>query len=255
MPDELNIDRSEQLLSYLQRTARLAAGEAPGFESLPGGVSNRTVRVRFKDGRGWVLKQALAKLHVREDWFSDPARVQREALGLRWLQSLAPAGTVPAFLWEDPDQHLLAMEAVPEPHVNWKERLLMGEVETAQVEQFGRWIGLVHRQSLERAPELAAAFSDRTFFQTLRLDPYYRAAGARHAGARVFLERLIRDTLATRVCVVHGDYSPKNILIRAGRLVVLDHEVIHFGDPAFDLGFAMTHLLSKANHLPAQRRR
>jgi 5-methylthioribose kinase len=35
--------------------------------------------------------------------------------------------------------------------------------------------------------------------------------------------------------------------------VLLDHEVIHFGDPAFDLGFSLTHLLSKANHLPEKR--
>jgi thiamine kinase-like enzyme len=47
---------------------------------------------------------------------------------------------------------------------------------------------------------------------------------------------------------VHGDYSPKNILLHDGRLVLLDHEVIHWGDPAFDLGFALTHLLSKAHY-------
>jgi aminoglycoside phosphotransferase (APT) family kinase protein len=34
---------------------------------------------------------------------------------------------------------------------------------------------------------------------------------------------------------------------------LLDHEVIHFGDPAFDLGFSLAHFLSKANHV--QRRR
>ena len=37
--------------------------------------------------------------------------------------------------------------------------------------------------------------------------------------------------------------------------MLLDHEVIHWGDPAFDVGFALTHLLSKANHLPGQRGR
>lgn len=53
--------------------------------------------------------------------------------------------------------------------------------------------------------------------------------------------------------LVHGDYSPKNILIHRGALVLLDHEVIHFGDPAFDLGFSLTHLLSKAHHLADRR--
>src|SRR5690606_31921066 len=52
---------------------------------------------------------------------------------------------------------------------------------------------------------------------------------------------------------VHGDYSPKNVLVHGGRLVLLDHEVIHFGDPTFDLGFSLTHFLSKAHHLPPRR--
>jgi aminoglycoside phosphotransferase (APT) family kinase protein len=254
MPDELDIEQSDQLLSYLQRTGRLSPGVAADFESLSGGVSNRTVLVRLADGRRWVLKQALARLRVTEEWFSDPARVGREALGLRWLQALAPAGTVPAFLWEDPERHLLAMAAVPEPHENWKARLLLGDLQLTHVEEFARWLGWVHRRSQERRDELSALFADRSFFQSLRLDPYYRVAAARNAGVAAFLETLICDTHATRLCLVHGDYSPKNVLLHGGKLVVLDHEVIHFGDPAFDLGFALTHLLSKANHLPAHRR-
>jgi len=52
---------------------------------------------------------------------------------------------------------------------------------------------------------------------------------------------------------VHGDFSPKNVLVHDGRLVLLDHEVAHFGDPAFDVGFSSAHLLSKANHLRSLR--
>ena len=61
------------------------------------------------------------------------------------------------------------------------------------------------------------------------------------------------ETRAHCVTLVHGDYSPKNVLVRDGRLVLLDHEVIHFGDPTFDLGFSLAHFLSKARHLPAHR--
>jgi aminoglycoside phosphotransferase (APT) family kinase protein len=67
------------------------------------------------------------------------------------------------------------------------------------------------------------------------------------------LNQLIGDTLARRVTLVHGDFSPKNILVRDGKLILLDHEVIHWGDPAFDVGFGLTHFLSKAHHLRDHR--
>jgi 5-methylthioribose kinase len=189
---------------------------------------------------------------VAADWFSDPARAHREALGLVWLSQLAPEGCIPALIFEDPRHHLLAMQAVPKPHENWKSRLLAGRIEKQAVAQFGELLGTIHRRGREQAG-LAATFDDRTFFETLRVEPYYRFTAARHPGAEKFFAGLIQETLECRLTVVHGDYSPKNILVREERLVLLDHEVIHFGDPAFDLGFSLAHLLSKANHLPSHR--
>jgi hypothetical protein len=43
------------------------------------------------------------------------------------------------------------------------------------------------------------------------------------------------------------------VLVHKGKLILLDHEVIHFGDGAFDLGFSLTHFLSKAHHLRNHR--
>jgi aminoglycoside phosphotransferase (APT) family kinase protein len=45
---------------------------------------------------------------------------------------------------------------------------------------------------------------------------------------------------------VHGDFSPKNLLVWEGRVMLIDCEVGHYGDPAFDLGFFVTHLVLKA---------
>jgi len=250
---DLDIEQHPALRRYLRETGRLAPGEAPRCTTLAGGVSNRTVLVEHANGAAWVIKQALARLRVKDEWLADPRRVHREALGLRWLARLAPPGHLPAFVFEDEARHLLAMEAVPQPHMNWKTLLLAGGLELARVRAFGTLLGTIHRRGHELEAETRPVFEDRSFFQTLRLDPYYRSAAARQPAAAPFYDRLVADTLAVRLTVVHGDYSPKNVLLRAGRLILLDHEVIHFGDPAFDLGFALTHLLSKAHHLAGQR--
>jgi hypothetical protein len=143
---------------------------------------------------------------------------------------------------------------VPQPHENWKAMLLRGRVFPRHVRQFGALLGTVHRRASERPDELAPLFDDRSFFESLRVEPYYAYAATQVPAAAPFLHDLIDERRATRQTLVHGDYSPKNVLVpRGGRIVLLDHEVIHWGDPAFDLGFALTHLLSKAHHLPAYR--
>ncbi len=249
----IDIEKLDELLAYLRQQKHLRLDETPAMTTLTGGVSNRTVLVRRPTGETWVLKQALEKLRVAMEWHASPERVHREALAMRWLARLAPAGATVRLVFEDHENHVIAMEAVHEPHENWKSMLLAGRLEREHVRQFGTLLGTIHRRGHAAGPDLATAFEDRSFFESLRLEPYYRTAAERNPEAADFLDRLMTETRATRLTFVHGDYSPKNILVHDGHLFLLDYEVAHLGDPAFDLGFAFAHLLSKAHHLPARR--
>jgi 5-methylthioribose kinase len=249
----VDIEDTDQLLNYLQITQRIGSNEIPVVRQLKGGVSNKTVWLQRPDGSAWVLKQALPKLRVKSDWFSDPARIRIEAEALRFLPNIVPPGTITPLIFEDPGQNILAMEAVREPHQNWKEKLLSGEIDLALVREFARLLGLMHQRSHLRSDLLNTNFSDRTFFQALRLEPYYEYSATVMPTARPFLAALVADTLSRRETFVHGDFSPKNILIYQHQPILLDHEVAHYGDPAFDLGFSLTHFLSKAHHLPNHR--
>lgn len=247
----INIEDHDRLLRYLRDCQRIARDEAPICRTLAGGVSNRTVWVERSGQADWVIKQALNKLRVQVDWFSAPERIQREAAGLRSFANVIP-GHVPEFVFEDTENHILAMTAVPQPHDNWKALLLAGHIETAHARSFGRLLAKIHNAA-EQIPALADQFAERRFFEELRLEPYYGYAAARAPQAAAFLNRLIRDTRARRFALVHGDYSPKNALLHQRKLIILDYEVLHFGDPAFDIGFSLTHFLSKAHRLSAHR--
>ncbi|MBM4000306.1 MAG: hypothetical protein FJ297_12355 [Planctomycetes bacterium] len=252
MREPLDIENVDSLREYVASRPDGARGIA-AFRVLPGGVSSRTVWVALSDGDKWVLKQALPKLRVAMDWYSDPRRVHREALGLRCLETILPRGSVPGFVFEDHERHLLAMRAVPEPHENWKSMLLAGRIDADHARQFAEMLGRIHAGAAERRAELEPLFADRSYFESLRIEPYYACVAAREPGATRFLSELVSETRASRLTLVHGDYSPKNILVHEGRLVLLDHEVMHWGDPAFDVGFALTHLLSKAHHRCSDR--
>src|SRR5215212_6298702 len=110
MAAELDIERPGELVAYLRAGGRIAVDEEPRVEVLAGGVSNRTVLVERASGEAWVVKQALAKLRVAVDWFSDPRRIEREALGLKYLGEIAPPGFITLLIFEDPAHHLLAMQ-------------------------------------------------------------------------------------------------------------------------------------------------
>jgi tRNA A-37 threonylcarbamoyl transferase component Bud32 len=250
---ELDIEDFQALENYLRGHGYAGRRETIACERLTGGVSNKTVKVTLQSGTAWVLKQALQKLRVSGDWFSDPRRIQVETNGLRWLNRIAPCGATPAFLWEDRENYLMAMELIPHGHENWKSLLLAGKINTTHFEQFGALLGTIHRRSAEIAEQVYPVFESTVYFETLRLGPYYVYTAEKIAAAAGFLNTLVEETGANRLSLVHGDFSPKNTLVYQGRLIILDYEVIHFGDPAFDLGFALTHFLSKAHHLPEHR--
>ena len=136
---------------------------------------------------------------------------------------------------------------------NWKTVLLAGTLDMDLVRQFGHLLGTIHRRASERRTEIAGVFGDRSVFESLRIEPYYGYTATQVPESARFMTQLIMTVRARGLTLVHGDYSPKNILVYDGRLVLLDHEVIHFGDPAFDLGFSLAHFLSKAHHMRTRR--
>jgi 5-methylthioribose kinase len=249
---ELDIEDFSALRQYLTERKYVQRGEQVEMQKLTGGISNRTIKVSWGNGESWILKQALPKLRVSVDWFSDPQRIDVECRALRWMNRSTPPGTAPSFVFEDMEHYLMGMEAIPDDHQNWKSVLLAGSVNLEHFRQFGRLLGTIHRRSSE-SPSDCQTFADTTYFENLRLEPYYLYTAQQVGAAEGFLRGLVEETRRRKDCLVHGDFSPKNVLLYRDRLILLDYEVFHFGEPAFDVGFAMAHFLSKAHHVSNRR--
>jgi aminoglycoside phosphotransferase (APT) family kinase protein len=250
----LDIEAPEQLQTYLVEAGLIAAREPVVITRLAGGVSSRTMLIERRGGERWVIKQALPALRVHVEWLSSPERSAREAEGARALASILPAGSIPRVVYEDRQHHLFVMTAADATAENWKSLLLDGRIEIEHFRRTGDLLARVHRESAARCAGFAARFSDTSYFESLRLEPYYEYSAREAPEAVEFLVALCQRTRSRKLSLVHGDFSPKNLLVDADRMVLLDHEVIHFGDPAFDLGFVFAHFLSKAHHLPAHRK-
>ncbi len=216
--------------------------------ALGGGVSN-TVLLAEADGRRLVLKQALPKLRVAEEWLADRDRIQREWRALEALAPHLPTGAVPEVLFTDPENFLFAMEAAPSGAVTWKSLLLAGDADPRLGERVANMLAGIYQASW-KSPIWERDFGDQHAFEQLRLDPYYEFTATRHPDLAAHFKARAGDARTRRLAAVHGDWSPKNFLVAGTRMMAIDFEVIHFGDPSFDAAFLLNHLVLKLLHRP-----
>lgn len=215
---------------------------------LGGGVSNHVVLVEAPGSR-FVLKQSLERLRVQEDWFCDRGRIFREVEALRVLSGILPAGSVPAVLFEDREQYAFAMQTAPADSITWKTELMNGDVVLSRAEAIARIHGALVTRSWA-SDAYRGVFGDQTAFDELRLDPYYRFTAKRHPDLASLFEEAIERCRTSAMSLVHGDWSPKNLLVSNAGVMAIDFEVIHFGDPSFDTAFLLNHLLLKSFYQP-----
>lgn len=242
---------SLQLIEALQGAGLVGTPSDASFEALPGGVSSDIWKVSTPT-RIFCVKRALPKLKVAADWQAPVDRNRFEVAWYRIAHRIVP-DAVPGILYHDESQMLCAMEYLdPQQHRLWKTELRDGRAEVADAMAVGVCLGKIHAGTAN-SPEVAAQFPPNDIFHAIRLEPYLEATAAVHADLRDALFGLSQRTGALRIAMIHGDVSPKNILLGPKGPVFLDAECACMGDPAFDLAFCLNHLLLKSIWNPAAR--
>jgi hypothetical protein len=227
--------------------------DTPPFTALAGGVSSDIYPV--------CVKRALPQLKVSALWEAPVERNRWEVAWMRTAAAIVPQ-FVPRVLADDAESRAFAMEFLaPEGHPVWKAQLRDGMIDVSTAAEVARRIVAVHRATAGDA-EVARRFATDAIFHSIRLEPYLLATARRHADCAGALERLAEVTAANKRALVHGDVSPKNILVRSpsplgeGRgegPILLDAECAWYGDPAFDLAFCLNHMLLKCLWRPQWR--
>jgi aminoglycoside phosphotransferase (APT) family kinase protein len=241
----------DDVIAALVRMGLLAADEHPALEPLTGGVSSDIWRVDLRSGPA-CIKRALPKLRVSAEW---RAPVERNRYELEWMRCAAAIvpDAVPEILGADDDLGMFVMAYLDtETHPLWKQQLRDGIADRSSAARVGRRLARIHGATAGD-PGVAARFdTDDTFFD-IRLDPYLLATARAHPELADAIESLAETTAREKRALVHGDVSPKNLLMGPRGPVFLDAECAWYGDPAFDLAFCLNHLLLKCLWVPAAR--
>jgi fructosamine-3-kinase len=238
----------EDTIVGLRQLGMIPVGVEAELVPLTGGVASDIWLVRVK-GQQFVVKRALEKLRVAADW---RAPISRNASEVAWLRRAGAAvpGSVPTILAHSPELGFFAMNYLPpDTHPVWKRELHSGRADPAFATEVGKSLGAIHASTALQA-QIAPEFNDDALFRAIRLEPYLEFTAGRHPAIAAPLQELVKRTLRNRKALVHGDVSPKNILVGPNGPVFLDAECAWFGDPAFDLAFCLNHLLLKCLWTP-----
>jgi len=239
------------IAAFLRAAGLVPPDVAPSFTPLTGGVASDIWKVEA-GGRSFAVKQALAKLRVAREWKVPVTRNVSEVEWLRVAADVVP-DAVPKVLAHNAGLGAFAMEYLdPARHPVWKSQLAAGHTDAAFAAQVGRTIGAIHAATAH-SQEMSRRFANDALFHAIRLEPYLEATAQAHPDLTSRLMELSRDTLATKRALVHGDVSPKNILVGPQGPVFLDAECAWYGDPAFDLAFCLNHMLLKCLWAPQAR--
>ncbi len=239
----------DEVRAALEHLGLVPPGSEPVFERLTGGVSSDIWKVEAPQGTICV-KRALPQLRVAQVW---RAPVGRNAAEYDWMETagrIVP-DAVPRLLGHDPDAGLFAMAYLaPDDHPVWKQRLHDGVAEPETARAVAERLVAIHAGTANDG-EVATRFAHDDTFHAIRLEPYLEATARAHPDLAEPLLALVATTAATRRALIHGDVSPKNILIGPNGPVFLDAECACYGDPAFDLAFCLNHLLLKCLWTPS----
>jgi 5-methylthioribose kinase len=238
----------ETVVDYLINEGLFAQNEDIKVEILTGGVSNTVLAISTAT-KNLVLKQALPALKVAELWEADPRRAIVEADALELFHSLNPE-IVPKLVFVDPIRFVVIMERVPLSSRVWKSELLEGIYRPQVARTLGKTLSQWHNYGIIN-PAAHKKFMEDTLFDQLRIDPFYRFVAAKNVNLQDSIHQLIAELENDKSTIVHGDFSPKNFMVTEDdHVYILDFEVMHVGNPVFDLAFIVAHLLCKFFHAP-----
>lgn len=244
----IKADESASIIASLRAMGLIGASDTPSLVPLVGGVSADIVLAHSRIGPV-CIKRALPELKVASVWRAPQSRGNAEKNWIRLVAACLPQA-VPEIVGEDPARFAFAMRYLDPAHFkNWKILLRDGVVEADIAAHVAGLLGKIHDYTAYDA-EVAAAFANDENFEALRLDPYLRTAALANPDVAPILQHLIVRTATSKQALVHGDFSPKNILIGPNGPVILDAECAWYGDPAFDPAFCLNHLFLKAAWMP-----
>lgn len=239
----IDISVEEELIAYLKERKLINNEIGCNIEYCKGGVSGTVALINDKDNL-MLIKQALNRLKVQEEWISNPIRAKIEYDCNNILYSIIPEYILRPYFFDELN-NIFCREAAPVNFRMWKNDLINGKLDFQIATKYIDSISRIHNICADDN-NVKQTFKNIDIFNELRLCPYIEFTVKKHPKYKEFANKVLIELREEKITLVHGDYSPKNVMIYGNKMYIMDFEVAHYGNPAFDLAFLSNHFILKA---------
>jgi 5-methylthioribose kinase len=247
----------EASVAGLLRDLHLLDDERAEVEPAGDGNINWVRRVRSRaSGRSVIVKHARPALEKFPEYRTSTERIVFENRWFEIARRHDPEHVCPTILHFDSARRLLVLEDLGDAE-RLDAALLRGADVDEALRRLAAFLGRVHAAT--RDDERLVADFQNEDIQGLHGDhifelPYTedfpvpdgveaRARAVRgDASIREIAARAYERYRTPRGALVHGDVQPGNVLLGPEGPVLLDAEIAHVGDPAFDVGTLLAHV-------------
>ena len=236
------------IVQALRRLQLIDDQSVPSMIPLTGGVSSDIWRVELKQ-QTVCVKRALPQLKVSALWEAPIERNQYEWEWLRIAGTVEPTA-VPTLIGRDPESGCFVMEYLDtQDYPIWKNQLRDGLVDLKTAKAVGQRLASIHTATAGQ-PDVRDRFPTDHIFHAIRIEPYLLTTAKRHDDLAGPIHQVATNLAETKQTLIHGDISPKNILVGPSGPMFLDAECACYGDPVFDITFCLNHLMLKCIWTP-----
>ncbi len=214
------------------------------YKKLKGGVSSEVYYVKTHNNN-YCIKRSLKKLLVKKKWIVNTNRIKFEYLWLKNCKNLLNNNIPKTYEFNDKKKYIIMEYLDQLEYKTLKELYFEGKINIKTIKLISKHLYKIHSNSNSLDFKKTFEGNSKNFYD-LRIDPYFNEVGRVYPKYKSYISNINKEYFKYSTSLVHGDFSPKNILIGKNKILYIDAECSNFGDPVFDLVFFSNHLLIKS---------
>jgi len=214
------------------------------YKKLAGGVSSEVYHVRTNKNN-YCIKRSLKRLLVKKKWIANTNRIKFEYLWLKHCQNILKRNIPNTYEFNDKKKYIVMEYLKTSQYKTLKQLFFKRIININTIKLISKHLYKIHSNSSNYKTKKIFEGNYKNFYD-LRLDPYFNEVGRVYPKYKEYIKKINENYIKNSSTLVHGDFSPKNILVDKNKIIYLDAECCNFGDPVFDLVFFTNHLLIKS---------